>query len=418
MIGFGADNASVMMGHKAGVQAKFKEKNKDLFVLGCTCHSLHLCSSAACTKLPKSVEEFVRSLYNHFSNSAKRIADFEQFQFFIDLKPHKMLRPSQTRWLSLQAVVDRVLTVWEALKLYFTNFIFETKIDSLHVDGILLEHLKNPIYILYLLFLSYILNVINSMNLIFQSENTQSQNLYSKFTSTYKTILKNYIKKDITNNMQLSKINTANPDFFVNLEDLYIGPKAALFLSENSILESELNKFRVNILGFYVELSTQIRKRFNFDDTFLQFLTNFQPKVAMSGDIASIFEAQKYFKFLNLSPQKLDLEWRMLPDIDLKKQTTDFDSFWSHVFDCKNELDIEMFPNLTKLIKTLMCLPHSSAAAERKFSKLSLIKNDLRNRLNITTCNSILLSLDMLDNNVCYTWQPSEKLLQQKPKYL
>ncbi|CAH1099060.1 unnamed protein product [Psylliodes chrysocephalus] len=102
MIGFAGDNASVMMGKKTGVQAKFRELNEDIFILGCRCHSLHLCSSAACTKLPKSVEEFVRNLYNHFSNSPRRIDEFEEYQKFLQLKPHKLLRPAQTRWLSLQ----------------------------------------------------------------------------------------------------------------------------------------------------------------------------------------------------------------------------------------------------------------------------------------------------------------------------
>lgn len=102
LIGLAADNASVMMGQKSGVRARFKELNEDIFVLGCTCHSLHLCASAACTKLPKSVEEFARNLYNHFSNSPKRIEEFDEFQKFLELKPRKMLRPCQTRWLSLQ----------------------------------------------------------------------------------------------------------------------------------------------------------------------------------------------------------------------------------------------------------------------------------------------------------------------------
>ncbi|CAH1099391.1 unnamed protein product [Psylliodes chrysocephalus] len=64
--------------------------------------TLHLGSSAACTKLPKSVEEFVRNLYNHFSNSSRRIDEFEEYQKFLQFKPHKLLRPAQTRWPSLQ----------------------------------------------------------------------------------------------------------------------------------------------------------------------------------------------------------------------------------------------------------------------------------------------------------------------------
>nr|XP_015839922.1 PREDICTED: uncharacterized protein LOC107398880 [Tribolium castaneum] len=100
------------MGAKTGVQARLKEALPNVFIMGCTCQSIHLCSSAASKKLPKSVEEFVRSIFNHFSNSSKRQESFEECQIFLEMKPHKMLKPSQTRWLSLQAVVDRILETW------------------------------------------------------------------------------------------------------------------------------------------------------------------------------------------------------------------------------------------------------------------------------------------------------------------
>ncbi|ERL84645.1 hypothetical protein D910_02073 [Dendroctonus ponderosae] len=89
MIGFGADNAAVMMGNKAGVKAKLMEVNPSIFVMGCTCHSLHLCASAATRKLSKSVEEFCRN-----------------------------------------AVTNRILDSWDALKLYFTNYQLEDKLRS------------------------------------------------------------------------------------------------------------------------------------------------------------------------------------------------------------------------------------------------------------------------------------------------
>ncbi|XP_074027962.1 SCAN domain-containing protein 3-like [Leptinotarsa decemlineata] len=66
MTGLGADNCSVMMGNKVGVQTKFREINPTIIVMGCICHSLHLCASAAAVKLPKSVEEFLRNIINHF----------------------------------------------------------------------------------------------------------------------------------------------------------------------------------------------------------------------------------------------------------------------------------------------------------------------------------------------------------------
>lgn len=73
LIGLGADNAAVMMGQFNGVCTKFKQVRPDIFILGCVCHSVHLCPSAAANKLPKSVEQFVRNVYNYFAYSSKRI---------------------------------------------------------------------------------------------------------------------------------------------------------------------------------------------------------------------------------------------------------------------------------------------------------------------------------------------------------
>nr|CAI5822409.1 unnamed protein product [Callosobruchus analis] len=114
VIGFAADNASVMMGQFGGVQAKLKELvNPDIFVLGCICHSLHLCASEACKKIPSEAEEFVQDIYNYICRSPKRLKVYEEFQAFIDLKPHKLLTLSQTRWLSLEVRVFSVFFMWK-----------------------------------------------------------------------------------------------------------------------------------------------------------------------------------------------------------------------------------------------------------------------------------------------------------------
>lgn len=102
LTGFAADNASVMMGNIGGVKALFKSILPNIFVMGCVCHSFHLCSSAAAKKLPRSLEDFIRSVYTYFAHSSKRQEALTEFQKFVNLKPHKMLHPSQTRWLSLQ----------------------------------------------------------------------------------------------------------------------------------------------------------------------------------------------------------------------------------------------------------------------------------------------------------------------------
>lgn len=86
-----------------------------------------------------------------------------------------MLRPAQTRWLSLQMVVTRVLDQYEALLSYFV---------SEEADSILTKHLKDPLTKLYLQFLCENLPDFTKFNLLFQVSESGYQLLYYRFTST------------------------------------------------------------------------------------------------------------------------------------------------------------------------------------------------------------------------------------------
>lgn len=121
MIGFASDGANVMMGNNNSVMSRFRILIPDLFIFKCICHSFHLCASAACEKLPMYIEVLVRDIYNYLNTSPKRTEAFIEFQKFLELKPLKMLHPAQTRWLSLSAVVSRIIEHYNALKLFFSR---------------------------------------------------------------------------------------------------------------------------------------------------------------------------------------------------------------------------------------------------------------------------------------------------------
>ena len=91
---------------------------KGLFIQKCICHSFALCASYACLKLPRAIEDLARDVYNYFNSSPKRMGALEDFQVFVRVRPHKLLHPSQTRWLFLEMVVSRLLEQYETLKLY------------------------------------------------------------------------------------------------------------------------------------------------------------------------------------------------------------------------------------------------------------------------------------------------------------
>lgn len=50
----------------------------------------------------------------------------------MDLKAHKILRPAQTRWLSIRAVVERLLEQWDGLFLYFNKLYFEEECKNMN----------------------------------------------------------------------------------------------------------------------------------------------------------------------------------------------------------------------------------------------------------------------------------------------
>jgi len=130
IIGFCSDGCNVMVGSRNSVASRFSHMYPGIFILKCICHSAHLCASEACKKIPRSCEDMARNIFNFLHSSAKRQTTLKQFQMFMDLKPKKILHPSQTRWLSLEAVVNRILEQWEALRLYFNDTYLDQKLLS------------------------------------------------------------------------------------------------------------------------------------------------------------------------------------------------------------------------------------------------------------------------------------------------
>lgn len=178
-----------MMEAHNSLATRLKNEIPNNFILKCICHSFHLCASYACTKLPKWIEETAKDIYNFINISPKRLCKFAEFQFFLNIKQHKMLLPSQTWWLSLLPVVNRLLEQFDALKLYFTGVSLEENNEKAREIS---EKLNNPLLKLYLQFLQYILPLFNDLNREFQSEKPKIHVLYDHLESQYVIIKKMY----------------------------------------------------------------------------------------------------------------------------------------------------------------------------------------------------------------------------------
>ncbi|XP_046666782.1 uncharacterized protein LOC124358528 [Homalodisca vitripennis] len=268
MVGFAADGTNTMMGVKNSLQAHLKNDIPNLFVMKCICHSLALCASYACEKLPNDVEELVRNIYSYFKYSSKRQQKFKDFQRFVEVKPHKLLKPSQTRWLSLHACVKRILEQYSALHLYFQG---ECLIDN---SAKTIYEKLTPINKLYFQFLDHILPILTDMNIEFQSEKPKVHYLYNKIETAYKTILDYYIEPKYFTSKDVTELQYRNPFYYNDIDKVYFGPQCAASINKPGVglLEDQIKSFKINCLNFYVECAHQIYTRFPFKSSYIQSL--------------------------------------------------------------------------------------------------------------------------------------------------
>ncbi|XP_037828362.1 uncharacterized protein LOC119616162 isoform X2 [Lucilia sericata] len=246
MIGFAADGAAVMTGRNKSVAQLLKNENNDLFIIKCVCHSLALCSSYACLKLPSSVEP---------------------------------------------------------LKIYFA---FAVNIDKIDTAQYILDNLnfENKIY---LCFLKYILGIINNINKMFQSETTEIQNLYDKMQKLLKTVLSNFIKLDLLKNDKFYLLNYKDEQNILDYNEVYLGVYAREELMASGLEETQKNKIIHNCINFYVELCDQILVRFDFGEKF-QALSLINPYYIISNEKNTFYEIVNQFSHFIEENEKQDLE--------------------------------------------------------------------------------------------------------------
>lgn len=412
IIGYASDTTNVMFGQHHSVVSLLKEKIPFLFTMKCLCHSAHLCASHACEKLPRAIEDLVRDIYSHFSHSAKRLAEYEKFQHFTNTTPHKLRKPAQTRWLSLEQCITRILEQWSALETYFTQ---AAEKDRLVSTTTILAALKNPIFKLYYHFLSFVLPKFNRFNKLFQSETPNIHFLSNYLSSTYKAFLSCYLSPSYLRSTALDKIDPESANL-LPLTSMNMGQEVSQFLVKPNIaqMKNDIMGFLQHVQLFYIEAAKQIKMRFPINDPILKSLTVLNPSTINSNSSQEVISLARSFPNIinDAELQSLDDEWREIQYLDPNdlpscSATTaiDVDSFWGSVSKMTNTSGERRFPTVSKLMTSLLSLPHSNADVERIFSQVVLIKTKTRNCLKASTLDAIVMTKSLSGVN-CVDFKP------------
>ena len=309
IIGYSSNITNVIFGKNNSLVKLQTSEFPNVIAVKCSCHLIYLASSYAATKLPKSLEDLCRDIFAHFSRSAKRQYDYKNFQNFFELEPHKMLAPSQTRWLSLEACVHRMLNQFDAIKHYFLVVATE---DPTYSNERVSSSLNNMFTEAYLEFLSYQFNRINSFNRLYQSEKPVLYLLKDQAEELIRRIAEDFMEiayvKDIKNAYDIDPTDNSR---YVPLKNVYLGMTATTTSKEiEGARPTDVTKFYTDCRNFLIEMIIQIKEIFDVTSEIYTVVQCLNPKKAavlnpssISGIIKSTFLTK------NLNKNLLELEW-------------------------------------------------------------------------------------------------------------
>jgi len=273
IIALSCDNAPVMTGKYTSFKKKLQDICKNLLTFACPCHSAALIAHAACGKIPDYCEEFVKKIANYINSSPKRSAIFEEFCECFQETNRKILKLSDTRWLSRHSCIERLIESWNTIELFLREIIINEKTKP---GENLLSLMLNLDVKAYLLFLKHILHFSILLMHFSQALETRIQLLQSKSLQFLTIICKHFIKpellKNVSDNFEFSKKENQK-----SLNEISLGTECEIYLN-TLITEGHADvvaNVRENCLQFYITAAQEICKRLPINDKFLSKLKVF-----------------------------------------------------------------------------------------------------------------------------------------------
>lgn len=385
LIGVGVDNASVNTGATGGLCELLKREFalRHLVMVRCVCHSVQLAVSCATRDtLPRNIEYLVKETYNWFSHSSKRQIAYKNIYNTINEgeQPLQITRSCDTRWLSVEPAVTRILNQWDELKLQFS---ISRNSEKCFYAEMLYQMYSDPVNKLYLLFLRPVLRDVQAVVKAYQSEQCDPTKLINGLVNLVKVI-----SRKVT-------LPSARVDPLIAPISDYIDPKPYLgyefekLCSEAELHTDEERNVRDRCTSFIVKLTHELRERLPDNFKILKEMSVFAVENCTNQVKEPITKLAECFGYKPCEIEVIENQWRNLSVIKWNN-LTETTKFWAEVREYTDSSGAKPFKELSTLAVSLLSLPHSSAEVERLFSQVNLLKTKLRNRLCTKTVRALL----------------------------
>ena len=268
LVGLGSDGASVMLGSRNSVLTRLQTEQPAVVSFHCNCHIAALIANHACKELPDYLDDLTVQIWYFFQKSPKRQRVFQEFQQFVDVKPHKLLKAGQTRWLSLEICVNRLLEQYDTLLSYFRS-----SSENLATVRRITQSLENPLSRLFLMFLSDALPVINIFNKMMQQ---QSPALHSLKPEVHSFFILRFMNPEVLQ-IPLKDIDLKDTSAYKPLEQVFVGEKAQRYLSDSDLSSSQIKNFHSICQKFWIAGTSYAMKKLPVSHDLLNSISWIQP---------------------------------------------------------------------------------------------------------------------------------------------
>ncbi|KAK3882740.1 hypothetical protein Pcinc_012902 [Petrolisthes cinctipes] len=292
--------------------------------------------------------------------------------------PLQIPRVCDTRWISLEPAVTRILAQWEELRIHFD---LARSSEKCYSAQLLFDMYSDPINKLYLLFLRPLLQEVQRSMKAFQGENTDPTKLLADLSNLIISISKRVI------------IPTARVDPLTSDISSYISPRAHLgykfekLCFSSNVPQEQKRYLRESCIACVTRLSNELRSRLPENFKILKKMSLFAVDECLRVVKEPIVEIAELLGYDPEQIDQIDNQWRNLTIVQWV-ETTSTAKFWIEVNGYKDASGVNSYLELCELAINVLSLLHSNAEVERLFSQMNIVKSKLR--LNLRSVNAIL----------------------------
>ena len=385
-LSFGADNASVMLGHLNGVAAHITKENPDVMVQGCPCHLLHIAAKKGANSLRCATEMTLIDIFHYLENSSKRMKELQGFQRESGVALRKIIKHGPTRWLSLHNCVTRLLEQWEPLTAFFTSEKSSTGTATARLNRIC-GFFDDPASQLYTLFLRYVLPKFINANLLLQKEEPVIHLMRRRLHEVATDLLVAFVKPSaITKCENIYTLEHQRRSKQKDREDLQIGEDARSYLEKmrgNGLSNTAITHFYEDVRAFYSSSVAYVFSKMPLQRDALEHAEVLDISLRGKKSFVGIRFWTSTFKCLRPTGGLDELEtefckYQVDPEIAEFDREERVDVLWGKIASLKSDTGELKYPLLSSIMKSLCALPHSNADSERVFSLIRKNKTECR----------------------------------------